>query len=270
MDFFFFVSSSSSFHSRCSLCIPYKNLNSAPTHRFNPISISIMSIVALKRKTHAKYHNMSVGQPHFSLNGTHRSQGFVGQTSLSRSLSRTLMRGNTICGHGGYQGTYPVQSFLHTEGTGIGSNALNNPTVVKSSVLDTTGQLATRYRWIRRPQPYTSVKPDTTLNLGTQQDHIAWLKRRTLAKIAEANHRAGTVNNNITNLTNRTCCPYMKTNYTTYHTMGTKPYTIAKPDKVMSQSEHLIHTMNKNCSQLDCIKYVRPTGHHSFACNHVV
>jgi hypothetical protein len=229
-----------------------------------------MSIVALKRKTQAKYHNMSVGKPQFSLNGTHRSQGFVGQTSLSRSLSRTLMRGNTICGHGGYQGTYPVQTLLHTEGTGLGSNALNDPTVVKSSVLETKGQLATHYRWIRRPQPYTSVKPDTTLNLGTQQDHVDGLKRRTLAKftqqaVSDTNHGMVVTNN----VSNRTCCSIMKTNYTTYHTMGTKPYTIAKPDKVMSQSEHLIHTMNKNCSQLDCIKYVRPTGHHSFACNRV-
>ena len=224
-----------------------------------------MSIVALKRKTQAKYNNMSVGKPQFSLNGTHRSQGFVGQTSLSRSLSRTLMRGNTICGHGGYQGTYPVHT-IHTEGTGIGSNALNDPRVVKSSVLDTNGQLATRYRWIRRPQPYTSVKPDTTLNIGTQQDHIDLLKRQTLAKAQAAEEEKFTAEGKVNNITNRTCCPYMKTNYTTYHTMGTKPYTIAKLDKVMTQSEHLIHTMNKNCSKLDCIKYIRPTGHTSFAC----
>ena len=60
-----------------------------------------MSIATLKRKTLAKYNNMSVGQPQFSLNGTHRSQGYVGQTMLSRSLPRSLMKGNVIRGHGG-------------------------------------------------------------------------------------------------------------------------------------------------------------------------
>ena len=61
-----------------------------------------MSIATLKRKTQAKYNNMSVGNTHgFSINGTHRNQGYVGQTSLSRSLPRTLMKGNAVRGHGG-------------------------------------------------------------------------------------------------------------------------------------------------------------------------
>ena len=55
-----------------------------------------MSIVALKRKTNTQYNNMSANRKGFSLNGTHRSQGYVGQTVLSRSLPRTLMRGNKI------------------------------------------------------------------------------------------------------------------------------------------------------------------------------
>ena len=50
-----------------------------------------MSIATLKRKTQTKYNNMSVGSTQgFSLNGGFRNQGYVGQTSLSRSLSRTL------------------------------------------------------------------------------------------------------------------------------------------------------------------------------------
>ena len=65
-----------------------------------------MSIATLKRKTQTKYNNMSVGQSGFSINGTHRNQGYVGQTSLSRSLPRTLMRGNTVRGHGGCCGTF--------------------------------------------------------------------------------------------------------------------------------------------------------------------
>lgn len=44
-----------------------------------------MSLATLKRKTAAKYNNMSVGHTNFSLNGTHRSQGYVGQNLKSES-----------------------------------------------------------------------------------------------------------------------------------------------------------------------------------------
>lgn len=44
-----------------------------------------MSLATLKRKTAAKYNNMSVGHANFSLNGTHRSQGYVGQNLRSES-----------------------------------------------------------------------------------------------------------------------------------------------------------------------------------------
>jgi hypothetical protein len=59
-----------------------------------------MSIATLKRKTQAQYNN-SVGVANFSLNGTLRSQGYVGQTSLSRSLPRTPMNGAFPRGYGG-------------------------------------------------------------------------------------------------------------------------------------------------------------------------
>ena len=45
----------------------------------------IMSLATLKKKSAAKYNNMSVGTPQFSLYGGHRNQGWVGQSSrLSR------------------------------------------------------------------------------------------------------------------------------------------------------------------------------------------
>ena len=63
--------------------------------------ITFMSIATLKKKTMYKYNNSSVGHTQFSINGGYRSQGFVGQTSLSRSFLKTPMKGNVICGHGG-------------------------------------------------------------------------------------------------------------------------------------------------------------------------
>ena len=46
-----------------------------------------MSIATLKRKSQAKYNNSLGSDTIFSISGTHRNQGYVGQTSLSRSSS---------------------------------------------------------------------------------------------------------------------------------------------------------------------------------------
>jgi hypothetical protein len=100
-----------------------------------------MSIATLKRKTQTKYNNMSVNTKEgFSLNGTRRLQGYVGQTSLSRSLPRTLMRGQTIRGHGGCCGTYLITPIIQSSVT-----TTEDSTVLKSSVLNTRGMLANRF-----------------------------------------------------------------------------------------------------------------------------
>ena len=135
-----------------------------------------MSIVALKRKTYAQYHNMSVGSPQgFSLNGTHRNQGYVGQTSLSRFLSRTTMRNGAAKGYGGCCGQYIQKPIVQSAVTSV-----ENSSVVKSSVLNTKGMLDTRNRWARRGEPYISVKPDNNQNLNTQKQYIEELKKKTI------------------------------------------------------------------------------------------
>lgn len=126
-----------------------------------------MSIATLKRKTASKYNNVSVGVPQFSINGGHRSQGWVGQTMLSRSLPRTPMRGPTARGSGGCCGFYPQGTIIQS-----GVLSTNDPNVIKSSVLDNDGMIATHYRWITRPAPFTSVKPDTNHNLNIQSEYI--------------------------------------------------------------------------------------------------
>jgi hypothetical protein len=135
-----------------------------------------MSIVTLKRKTQTQYNNMSVGSPNgFSLNGGYRNQGYVGQNVISRSLPKTPMKGDTMRGHGGRYGSYvikpPVQSAVLSQ---------EDDTFIKSSVLGTDGMIATKYRWITRPQPFTSVKPDSTLNQNTQGEYVFSLSRKTL------------------------------------------------------------------------------------------
>ena len=112
-----------------------------------------MSIIILKNKTQSKYNNMSAGQAQFSINGTHRSQGYVGQTSLSRSLPKTIMKGDVAIGHGGCCGKFNKTPIIQSAVI-----SLENPNVVKPSVLGTSGMLSKKYAWIKRPQPYSTVK----------------------------------------------------------------------------------------------------------------
>jgi hypothetical protein len=120
-----------------------------------------MSIVTLKKKTQAKYNNSSVGFKNFSINGTTRNQGYVGQDSRSRSLIKTPMVGNVPRGSSACCGKYPVKIVCPS-----GINYQENNSQIKPSVLSNYGSIATHYRWVGRPQPFTTVKPDTNLSLN--------------------------------------------------------------------------------------------------------
>jgi hypothetical protein len=125
-----------------------------------------MSIATLKRKTQAKYNNMSVNSEHgFSLNGTRRSQGYIGQTSLSRSLPRTLMRDGVPRGHGGCCGTFKNFPIISSAVT-----SLNDPNIVKPSTINTLGMLEEKYYLRLYHEP--SVKPDNNQNINSQQQYI--------------------------------------------------------------------------------------------------
>jgi len=134
-----------------------------------------MSIATLKRKTQTEYNRMSVGYSNFSLNGTRRNQGYVGQTMLSRSLPKTPMVGNTPKGYGGCCGTYRITPIVQSA-----VNSTNDSSVIKSSVLDNFGMIETKYRWVRRPQPFSVTKPDSNLNNNSESDHIYIVKQKAL------------------------------------------------------------------------------------------
>lgn len=201
-----------------------------------------MSIVALKKKTQARYNNSSVGLPQFSLNGTHRNQGYIGQTSLSRSLPRTLARGNTLRGSGGccgkyYKGTSVLSAVTSTE----------DNTVVKSSVLSYDGMSATKYRWIRRPAPITAVKSDNNNNNTSAQDYI---KKLSTACYVNTNNNNNTCNKNIvkTNIICHGKCDALPTNAggSLYKNNGV---TITKPQTKftsLSYGQYLLNLHKKN------------------------
>lgn len=131
-----------------------------------------MSIVTMKKKTAVKYNSMSVNTPAFSINGTHRNQGFVGQNVISRSLPRT-----TVKSHGGCCGTFLFRPVVMSSVT-----TTEDPTVVKSSVLGTRGMIETKYAlpYYKRPFPCSIVKPDATMNINNQSSYVANLAKNTM------------------------------------------------------------------------------------------
>jgi len=144
-----------------------------------------MSINTLKKKTQAKYNNSSVGQNQFSLNGTHRSQGWVGQTMLSRSLPRTPLKGQTPKGYGGCCGTYnKKQGIIQSAVT-----TLNNNNIIKPSVISNKGMLEekiTPYRNYLMPYPYVLKIPIrhttcTTVKSGLVNNNDAGLYTENLS-----------------------------------------------------------------------------------------
>ncbi len=102
--------------------------NIAPVYR--------MSIVAMKRKSRG-YNNPISGQgtQGFSLNGGYRNQGWVGQTSISRPVRRTLFKGALPVGQGGQQGQYNVS----VQSGGMCS--ANDSSIIKRSTLTTKGHI---------------------------------------------------------------------------------------------------------------------------------
>lgn len=146
------------------------------------IDIWYMSIYTLKRKTDASYRTMSTGQVCFSLNGGHRSQGYVGQTSLSRSLPRTLMHGDTARGSSACCGKYISVPIVSS-----GILDMNISTTTKKSVVSSRGRIVKRYPWILGGASTETgvergwVKPDTSHSLNTQNTYVDTRRNATLA-----------------------------------------------------------------------------------------
>jgi hypothetical protein len=224
-----------------------------------------MSIVALKRKTQAKYNNMSVGQPNFSLNGTHRSQGFIGQTSLSRSLPRTLMKGATPRGHGGCCGKYPIGNIIQSAVT-----STEDPTIIKNSVLDTNALLIDRHKLTRvDSNSLSTVKPDATQNLNSQSSYINHIstKMTSCALLNNKNKAPLQVNNSclkgIINVPSG-YKSYTKKSYC-QHFKPTVKSTNLPLSQHMSEESYILNK-KKQCIENDKFTIPKSTNGEPFAC----
>jgi len=216
-----------------------------------------MSIVVLKRKTQAKYNNLSVGRPQFSLNGGHRSQGYVGQDNLGRYLSRTIYGGNVPKGNGGCCGTY-TQSIT----ANAGMITTENPNIIKPSVKSTRGMLDTKYRWVRRPQPFAVVKPDTNNNITDHSSYITNLSRKSIDCTA--------VNKTFPNPACGPCAKLPGFSSTASRNVINTATVISDPSQVkslsLSQSEYIERVFHRKCQQNDITYVSKETKGTPFTC----
>ena len=131
-----------------------------------------MSIVALKRKS-AALKNLSTGSSQFSINGTTRNQGYIGQTLQSRHLIHTPHKGSVAKDYSGCCNDFDIAPSELT--------ILEDSTVVKPSVLSYKGMIAKRMLGTS----FNVVKPDST-HIGTNQSaYIDRLKRKNLKQIED-------------------------------------------------------------------------------------
>jgi hypothetical protein len=227
-----------------------------------------MSIVALKRKTEALHKNLSTGQTNFSINGTTRNQGYIGQTSLSRSLTHTPHKGSTAKGSGGCCGSYSDDIDIPASEL----CCLEDNTVVKKSVLSTRGMLASKNRWINRPYPYASVKPDYNRNINDQGDYVTRLVKKTVSNIKKIEEDGSTTCPQVLPKTQAVCTTPLRTNngasLFSKSTMNKCPkdLTPVEKHKFISQSEKII-LLHDKCADQDIV-YVTNTAVRNtpFAC----
>jgi hypothetical protein len=189
-----------------------------------------MSIVTLSRKTAVQYNNMSVGLNAFSLNGTLRNQGYVGQTSLSRSLPRTLMKGNVAKGYGGCCGQFRKVPIVQSAVT-----SLNNPNVVKPSVVGTSGMLENKFDCCR-----FIVKPDSNQNINDQGNFINRLSKKTIQCVNQYNDTHST-------LQPKCAC----VNYDPFFRKVIPKYTKPESDYVPISCGEYLKQLNNACQKED-------------------
>ena len=217
-----------------------------------------MSIATLKKKTQAQYKNLSAGRPHFSINGTLRNQGYVGQTSLSRFTSRTLYNGIYPRGHGGCCGTFKIGQTVRS-----GILPLNNPNVIKSSVISSKGMLEEELNclnslriqnWNRKlpARKVNIVKPDNNQRQTDQGDYITNIAKKAIQCAPDNIYKTGSK------------CGSSNSYYPTIHQ---KLCNFTKPSSFLSaisQGERMI-MLNNQCATLNK-KYAVPTKGSPSAC----
>jgi hypothetical protein len=162
-----------------------------------------MSLATLKKKTAAKYHNISVNKGQFALNGTHRNQGFIGQTSFSRTNLSTPASGVAFQGYGSCCSLYKISEVATTS-----IHSTEDSSVVKPSVLSSKGMMEKRTMWARRSHPFSSTKPGDDSNMSSSGDYIKYKRQLTIR--ADSTTTTCPITSSIASSSN-CCVPFVKT-----------------------------------------------------------
>ena len=197
-----------------------------------------MSLATLKRKTATKYNNMSVGSVRgFSLAGTHRNQGYVGQTSLSRSFPLTNSRRGAYRGHGGCCSTYMNDPIKQTSVW-----SLEDSSVVKKSSKTFSGMFARRFP----KSDFTTVKPDVNNNLNNSAMYTSYKKKKNTDCISK--------NPNVFKAYDANC------------KIGICHYTKPEEEYVAMSSGEYIEKLKESCHKINEFFVARSTQAVPFAC----
>jgi len=206
-----------------------------------------MSLATFKKKTQNSIGTMSVGQAQFSLNGTLRLQGYVGQNTISRSFPKTPMSGNTAKGHGGCCGSYynppvPISPLCAGDYT-------NDPTQVKASVLNNSGQLELRFR----PEVFHLYKPDDSSNQSTCGQYTEQLSACALTSYCPSQR----VVNNPALFPPKCCDNPILTSSTNYQQRSSQATTITKDSFAYTATTQgsYIASLRNQTSKIDQTKY---------------
>lgn len=193
-----------------------------------------MSLATLKKKTAHKYRNNSTQGQAFSLNGSYRNQGYIGQTSLSRTILRTPASGPESQGHGSCCGQYVSKTLCNSTASSTEDNQ-----IVKPSVLSYKGMIQKRTQWSRRPAPHQSVKPSDSAHLKSSSDYLVYKRKKAIKECNDPGYKP-----------TGDCCPaYVKTK---------EDLGIAK-----SQGDYIFELIGQ-CANLD-ISYIEYNQHNANA-----
>jgi len=206
-----------------------------------------MSIATLKKKSGAMNARLSANSPlGFSLNNTQRTTGYIGQTSLSKHYYGGMMKGAVVKGHGGCCNTYKFANvpspFIQT--------LTEPPSIhnIKPSVKTNSGLLMTKYRWVKRPQPFSTTKKfvDTSIS---QEMLTQYLKKKAINKANECNKVV-----QIETAVDAKGCPikcFIKEQQYTH---------------VMSSSEYILKKLVFQCQELDTMQFTKNVLGVPFGC----
>ena len=97
----------------------------------------------------------------FSINGGIRNKSYIGQTSLARKTNKSYFtRYKGPIGKGGCCGIYNT-SYIKKD-----RSCMNDPSIIKKSVLNTKGMLRQKNKWLYSTYPNSVVQPDSNFPLN--------------------------------------------------------------------------------------------------------